>query len=70
MDPPVNQAIDALNTITLHVALPSHSSTDALHVATPTARSRTMPIYRSQIDPPKSIEHIDAIEYHYTQSYI
>ena len=63
--PPSQSAIDALNTITLHVTLPSQLSTDALHITTPTARSRTMPIYRSQIDP-QSIEHM-CIEYHYTK---
>ena len=41
-----------MNTITLHVALPSQSSTDALHTATPTAQSRLMHIYRRQMDPP------------------
>ena len=43
--PPSQSSIDALNTITLHVALPSQLNTDALHTTTPTAWSRTMHVY-------------------------
>ena len=46
---PSQLSIDALNTITLYVALPGQSSTDALHTATPTARFQTMHIYRRQM---------------------
>ena len=43
-----------------------HLSIDALHTATPTARSRTMHIYSRQMDPPWSIDH-RCLEYCYTK---
>ena len=49
--PPSHLSIDALNIITLHVALPSQSRIDTLHTTKPSARSRTMHIYRMQLDP-------------------
>ena len=62
--PPGQLSIDALNTVTLHVDLPSQLSTDALHTTTPNARSRTMHIYRRQVDPLPINNR--CIEYHYT----
>ena len=55
---------DALNTITLHMALLSQSSMDAQHTATLTARSRTMHIYIEGRWNTQSIKH-RYIEYHY-----
>ena len=48
----------------LSIGPPSQSSIDALHTTTPMARSRTMHVYRMQMDP-QSTEHT-CIEYHYT----
>ena len=73
-------SIDTLNTTTPNLAdlsiyrqciypwqmdPPSQSNIDALHTITPTARSRTMHLYRRQMDPP-SIKH-RCIEYCYTK---
>ena len=54
--PPSQSSIDALNTTTFHVALPSQLSTDVLHTVTPTTRSRIIHIYRRQMNP-LSFEH-------------
>ena len=43
---------------------PSQLSTDALHTATPTARSRTMHIYRRQMDPPVNPAQMPSILLH------
>ena len=64
---PSQLSIDALNNATLQtVALHGLLSTDSLHTATSTARSRTMHIYRRQMDPASPIEHT-YIDYHYTK---
>ena len=47
---PTELSTDVLNTITLYVALPSQSSIDVLHTTKPTDRSRTVHIYRKQMD--------------------
>ena len=63
MDPPGQSSTDALHT-TMPTATPGQciykegrwsspvNQADALHTATPTARSKTMHIYRRQMDPP------------------